>query len=218
MRLSPVPDGESVRPETDPRVLATLRLLAAARAAALQLRLDPWEFALGLCELLASGLSGTEVRCLVARGLAQHVLEQIRPAFGRRTFRQVANLGLTPRSCFVITAAGLRLLGASDVRTAAPAGPVPALPRWDGGRRQLWYAGALVKWYRVPAASQETILAAFQEDGWPPRIDDPLSMMNGCDPHERLHEAVKGLNRGQVRPLLVFRRDGTGEGVAWQGR
>ena len=150
--------------------------------------------------------------------MAEHALERIRPTGGRRSFRKIANLALTPRSCFVITEAGLRLLGASDVRTAVPAGPVPALPRWDGGRRQLWYAEALVKWYRVPAACQETILAAFQEDGWPPRIDDPLGQVNGYDPHERLHEAVKGLNRGQVQPLLMFRRDGTGEGVAWEGR
>jgi hypothetical protein len=75
-----------------------------------------------------------------------------------------------------------------------------------------------VKWYRAPAASQETILAAFQEDGWPGRIDDPLPWVDGLGPQERLHEAVKGLNRGQLARLLEFRRDGTGEGVTWLAR
>jgi hypothetical protein len=218
MRPSPVPDGAPVRPEADHRVLDTLRLLAAARVAALQLRLDAWEFAIGLPELLATGLNSTEVRCLVARGLAAHALERLLRNPGHRTFRRIANFALTRRSCFVITEAGLCLLGQSDAQSAAVAGQALALPRWDGGRRQLWYGDTLVKWYRVPAASQETILATFQEDGWPPRIDDPLGQLNGHDPHERLHEAVKGLNRGQVPRLLVFRRDGTGEGVAWQGR
>jgi len=49
----------------------------------------------------------------------------------------------------------------------------------------------LLKWHRAPAASQEAILAVFQEDGWPPRIDDPLGRGDGHDPRERLREAVK---------------------------
>src|SRR5436853_5118628 len=142
MRPSLVPDGDPVRPEIDPRVFAALRLLATARTAALQLRLEPWEFAPGLPELLTSGLSGTEVRCLVARGLAEHALERIRPTPGRRTFRKIANLALTPRSCFVITEAGLRLLGASHTLATVPGDPLRAVPRWDRGRRQLWYADA----------------------------------------------------------------------------
>ena len=48
--------------------------------------------------------------------------------------------------------------------------------------------------------------------------DSPLRPVPGRDPQERLHEGVKGLNRGQVERLLVFRRDGTGEGVTWQAR
>jgi hypothetical protein len=215
MRPSPVPDDPPVRPEVDHRVLTALRLLAAGRTAALHLRLDPWEFAIGLAELLTTGLSSIEVRCLMARGLAEHALERIDRNPDHRTFRRIANFALTLRSCFVVTEAGLRLLGQSDAPSAAVAGPTLALPRWDRGRRQLWYGDTLVKWYRVPAASQETILATFQEDGWPPRIDDPLTRVDGQDPQERLHEAVKGLNRGQMQRLLVFRRDGTGEGVTW---
>jgi hypothetical protein len=32
----------------------------------------------------------------------------------------------------------------------------------------------VVKEFKLPAPNQETILTAFQEEGWPPRIDDPL--------------------------------------------
>ena len=36
-------------------------------------------------------------------------------------------------------------------------------------------ASAFVKQYRVPSPNQEAVLTVFQEEGWPPRIDDPLS-------------------------------------------
>jgi hypothetical protein len=96
----------------------------------------------------------------------------------------------------------------------APSGKGPR-PRWEPGPRRLWFGGQLVKWIRQPAKSQEAILAAFEEEGWPRRIDDPLPPVEGRDSLERLHEAVKGLNRSQVTRLLEFRRDGTGEGVEW---
>jgi hypothetical protein len=131
----------------------------------------------------------------------------------------MANFALTPRSCFLVTEAGLRLLERSVALNGSERpGLVAAVPRWDAGRRTLWYQGKMVKWYRVPAENQETILAAFQEEGWPPRIDDPLGRLTGQDPHQRLHETVKGLNRGQAARLLVFQRDGTGEGVMWAER
>src|SRR5262249_44432444 len=47
-------------------------------------------------------------------------------------------------------------------------------PKWDADRRELWYGAVLCKRYRRPAPNQEKILAAFEEDGWPGRIDDPL--------------------------------------------
>jgi hypothetical protein len=206
-------------PAVPPSIVVALTLLRQAHAAALELHHDPWEFAIGLLELLAAGLNSTAVRWLVASGLAEHALERVRPAADRRSFRRMANFALTRRSCFVATDAGLRLLDRCNARNdSGQKGPANVVPRWDEGRRQLWYRDRLVKWYRTPAASQETILPAFQEDGWPPRIDDPLGWVACLDPHERLHEAVKGLNRGQAERLLEFHRDGTGEGVTWKAR
>jgi hypothetical protein len=65
---------------------------------------------------------------------------------------------------------------------------------WRAGRGRARGAAAVVA--PVPAASRETILGAFQEENRPPRMDDLLGQVNGLDLHERLHEAVKGLNRG----------------------
>jgi hypothetical protein len=58
------------------------------------------------------------------------------------------------------------------------------------------------------------ILKAFQEEGWPVRIDDPLPFQKGIDSKSRLRDTVKALNRSQQ--VLRFHLDGTGEGVRWE--
>jgi hypothetical protein len=204
-----------------PPSLAALALLCRARDAALELRLDPWEFAVSLTDLFAAGADSTVVRQLLAGGLAEHGHERVRPTAARRCIHRMANLALTARTCFVLTPAGDRFFKQWDGHVAVNGnGRPPELlkPSWDAARRQLWYRDRLVKWYRRPAESQETILAVFEEDSWPPRIDDPLPMVHGLEAKVRLHEAVKGLNRGQKPWLLGFRRDGSGKGVVWEGR
>lgn len=94
----------------------------------------------------------------------------------------------------------------------------PELPCWDGALRQLRWAGQLVKEFRVPAANQEAILTALEEEGWPPYLDDPLPPTNDIDPKARLHDAIKNLNRKQINRLLCFRGNGNGEGVLWSHR
>ena len=47
-------------------------------------------------------------------------------------------------------------------------------PVWDAGCRELRLRGQIVKRFKVPSPIQESILAAFQEEGWPSAIDDPL--------------------------------------------
>jgi hypothetical protein len=88
-------------------------------------------------------------------------------------------------------------------------------PRWDAERHELWYAERLVKRFKWPASNQETILAAFEEEAWPARIDDPLPPQPEQDPKRRLHDTIKCLNRNHATKLLRFRGDGTGEGVIW---
>jgi hypothetical protein len=89
-----------------------------------------------------------------------------------------------------------------------------SVPVWDSERRELRFRNRLVKRYRVPAPNQELILAAFQEEGWPNCIDDPLHP-GDQDPQRRLQATVKSLNRNQVAPLLRFRGNGNGDRVCW---
>jgi hypothetical protein len=188
-------------------VLTGLSLLRAAHDAAVKSKLDRWQFAINLRELTAAGLSETDLRLMMTGGLAEHAQEQLRPRARSRSFRRTFNLALTNQSCFVLTPAGARLLASIAMR-----------PRWDGERRQLWYGKQLVKHFRRRAGCQETVLAAFEEEGWPPRIDDPLPRVAEIDPRDRLHDAVRRLNRGHLVRRLAFRRDGTGQGVTWSRR
>jgi hypothetical protein len=89
------------------------------------------------------------------------------------------------------------------------------VPFWDDGLRELRLGRVVVKRFRRPARNQIMVLSAFQEDGWPDRIDSPLSGETEFDARNRLHETVKKLNR-QMNHLLSFFSDGTGQGIIWR--
>lgn len=91
----------------------------------------------------------------------------------------------------------------------------PLLPVWDRVRHELRVEGQLVKRFKCAAVNQETILAAFDEEGWPPRIDDPLPPQEEQDSKRRLNDTIKCLNKNQKHKRICFHGDGTGEGVLW---
>jgi hypothetical protein len=104
------------------------------------------------------------------------------------------------------------------VRLACPRSATPqriAIPTWDARHRELWFDGRLVKRFRVPAENQELVLAVFEEEGWPARIDDPLAPAHGLDVKARLQSTIKSLNRRQYAPLLRFFGNGCGRSVCW---
>ena len=86
-------------------------------------------------------------------------------------------------------------------------------PVWDKKRRELRLGDVIVKRFKWPATNQERILQAFQEEGWPVKIIDPLPPHPGICPKRRLHDTIKCLNRRQINGSLKFRGDGTGQGV-----
>jgi hypothetical protein len=94
----------------------------------------------------------------------------------------------------------------------------PDAPCWDGRLHELRLGQALVKVFRLPSPNQEAVLLAFQEEGWPPRIDDPLPPQGDMEPKRRLHDTIKSLNRRQKKRLIRFMGDGTGEGIRWELR
>jgi hypothetical protein len=91
-------------------------------------------------------------------------------------------------------------------------------PCWDQQLRELRLDQILIKRFCVPAENQELILASFQEEAWPTRIDDPLPPVPQIDAKRRLHSAIQCLNRNQRAQLVHFHGDGNGRGVRWEMR
>jgi hypothetical protein len=204
------------------RLFPALSLLRDALAAANSLAFAAWEFAIEADQLRAVGLTVTDLRWLLCQGYVEHAQEQTRHGSTRRSFRRLEHLGIPAGCCFVLTAKGCQAVlcqAAEPGSAACLVGSCPSslvdLPYWDAKLHQLYWRGCLVKEFRLPAPNQEAILAAFEEERWPARIDDPLPGIVDLDPKVRLHDAIKGLNRCQSQRLLRFRGDGTGKGIVW---
>lgn len=91
----------------------------------------------------------------------------------------------------------------------------PIKPTWNPHHRELWYGTVLVKRFRKAGPNQQRILDAFEEDGWPSRIDNPLCGNSELGARERLRQALGRLNRSLKRPVIHFWSDGTGRGLCW---
>ncbi len=224
-------------PRLTPKIRTALSLLLDAAACAEDAAAERWQFSVELAALCRAGLTTNECRWLVAKGMAKHACETTTHDADRRVFQPCTNLAIPRNACFVITEQGAalanELLQSVPQRRSTDAGPhsrnghsarlgandaatQPIAPTWDADRQQLRVGRTIVKQFKVPAANQESILAAFQEDGWPPRIDDPLTPMVNQDCKRRLHDTINSLNRNQKHPLLRFLGDGKGEGVRWE--
>lgn len=216
-----------------PPIHSALALLMDAATCAQDVGAELWQFSVEISALLRAGLTTNECRWLVAKGLAEHACEMTTHDANRRVFQPCTNLALPKRSCFVITERGMtcatellravaKRQSADNHASAVNLRPVPGngelhatTPTWDSDRQQLRVGRVIVKEFKVPAANQEAILAAFQEEGWCPRIDDPLAPKLNQDSKRRLHDTINSLNRNQKHPLIRFLGDGKGEGVRW---
>jgi hypothetical protein len=90
-------------------------------------------------------------------------------------------------------------------------------PVWNPIRREVTLNGAVIKRFRRPAQNQIRLLEAFQEDGWPEFIDDPLPPEGDIAPKHRLRGTVYHLNKNHItKGLIRFHTDGTGQGVLWE--
>jgi hypothetical protein len=98
----------------------------------------------------------------------------------------------------------------------AGAGDAAEIPRWDRQMRVLRVGAEVVKFFRQPSCNQEAVLSAFEEEGWPLRIDDPLQPLEGQDSMRRLNLTIWRLNKHQRNHLIRFFGDGTGQGICWE--
>jgi hypothetical protein len=192
-------------------------------------RCGVWHFAIAAAQLLEAGLSECDLRWLACKGYVEHSLESSPLRATRQQFDSTLPGHFAKHTTFVLTPRGQMLAeslltgsatadASSASHTAAPQlilcpGP---LPTWDQQRRELRIRRTVIKRFCVPAENQQTILSAFEEEGWAIHIDDPLPPADGIDPKRRLHSTIQCLNRNQRAHMLNFHGDGTGRGVRWE--
>ena len=217
-----------------PEIGSALLVLLDAAECARDARTDVWQFSVEISVLRQLGLTKNDCRWLISQGLAKHACERTTHKSDRRTFQPYPNLALPKGSCFVIAehgAAYAKALLGSEAQAGTSfsvldlsrnldgsdgEGSLSCAPTWDSDRQQLRVGRTVVKEFKVPAVNQQAVLAAFQEENWVPRIDDPLPPSPNQDPKRRLHSTINCLNRNQKRPLIRFLGDGSGEGVRWE--
>lgn len=216
------------------RILWALDVLREAWVYAEQTNSSRWEFAVELEELRAIGLTLNDLRWMARQELVQYKKEVTKEDEDRRRFAFLGNLSFPERTCFVlspnpkvvpvrsVTAPELEAAGRDcvdpvwGVDSSGDARGLQNLPVWRSEVRALVFHGRIVKRFRWPASNQEAVLNAFQEEGWPERIEDPIPPHAGQEPKRRLADTIKCLNRKQASQLIHFRGDGTGEGVIWE--
>lgn len=188
---------------------------------------DPWEFAVELPALLSAGATINQLRAIACGGLVNYRREVTQNSAESRQFEALNNLAFPPGTCFVLRVPPSESLAGSPRAmprfgwaemarsNAQPALKVAQRPRWDPASRTLYVGARIVKRYRVPAVLQERILNAFQEEGWPTHVYDPLSPNGDKSTKRRLHDTIKALNRHHRCRLIRFIGNGNGEAVGW---
>ena len=211
------------------RGCGALGLLLEAYHYALELDRNVWDFAVEVDDLRAAGLTSSDFRWLVCKGFVEHGREITQAGETVRGFQPSRGLTFGKKTCFVLTEFGagftrgsaqqpLELDERIETIEAEDGDLVPdsAVPEWDRDRQELRVGALVVKQFKVPAANQERILAAFEEEGWPVRIDDPLPPNPEQDSRRRLHDTINSLNRNQKNSVIRFQGDGRGQGIRWE--
>lgn len=202
-------------------------VLYKSRSYAVDTDSDIWNFAVEISQLRSLGLADNDLRWLVRKGYVDHAREVTVAGHDGREFQSLGDMTFCDQTCFVLSEIGASIgQSVADEETSATGANLTkevnskaiecrCKPRWDADARLLRLDGKTVRQYKRRASNQELILSAFQEEGWPARIDDPLPPHPDQDTKRRLNDTIKCLNRKQENQLIHFRGDGTGEGVVW---
>jgi hypothetical protein len=89
-------------------------------------------------------------------------------------------------------------------------------PRWDKKKGKLLLGDLPIRRVAGHAKNVRLVLDAFEEVGWPDRLDDPIPGRPGKLNSQRLSDTIKSLNTGLKH--IRFHTDGTGEGICWERR
>jgi hypothetical protein len=210
----------------DGTLRAVILSLWQASQLAVDAECDIWDFAVELDELRTLGANVSELRWLLARGIATQAGELPPGVHGRRRFAAPSRWMVMPNSCFVLTESGLNWarqlaerIDPARIRlpsVSSTANGNPSRPFYNDVRNELVFGDEVVKRFRTPAFNQQAVLAAFQILAWPDRIHDPLPPSGELCPRRRLSETIRALNRRQMRTIVRFSGDGSGLGVLWE--
>jgi hypothetical protein len=115
--------------------------------------------------------------------------------------------------------AGRNGAAAEDLRCAAATGLrcrcAPPTPNYDRQLRELWVAGAVLHRFAPQARNAITVLTAFQAQGWPRWIVDPLGNGPESDFEQHLHNTVSVPNHAQKPWLIRFSSTGADRTIRW---
>ncbi len=229
----------TIHRERDP-LNSALVMLFRAYQYAVDTKANRWQFAIEMEEFRNAGITVSELRWLVAKGLALQAKEIFDTNCETRKFVALKTTAMSSGTCFVLTDYGVSFLEkaihafhqshpGNSGQTGLPpeflngnnagldqVSVVSEVPVWNPLRRELRFKGMIVKNLSLSACNQEAIVVAFEEEHWVERIDDPLPPIAGQDPRRRLNETIKQLNRKHRNSLIRFRSDGSGTGVQWE--
>ena len=92
-------------------------------------------------------------------------------------------------------------------------GPPAIVPRWLKAAGELWFGNAVIRRISRPQQAKKIVLIldSFESDGWPRRIDDPIT--TGGDSSTR-RRAIESLNKG-LKAIRFFCA-GDGEAFCWE--
>ncbi len=218
---------DGLPPVASAGLLTALRLLHDAAIYAADVGCDRWKFAVDWATCRDRDVSPNDLRWLIHAGLVDHKRGSAHLGRQAARSRRPTGLPISDQSCFVLNAAGQSFARATvaqaiceparrTVLETVDAEAIPTTPHWDKTSRTLRLGDEIVKRFRVPAKNQETVLEAFEEEGWPGSIDDPLPPSGEVDSKRRLHETIRRLNNNQPQPRLHFYGNGNGRAICWQ--
>ena len=205
---SPKDGREPAVPPSD-RVLSALRLLFDGFQYASDLGTPLFEFAVSLETMQRFAVAEIDIFWLTRKGFALAFCDGA-PLSAERA------ADFCPETRFIVSSEGIRYAKEVFELRLVASEPEVRVPTWDSSHRKLKLGESVVKRFHVPAPNQELILQSFQEDGWPPQIEDPIPPLRNVDQRRRLHDTILALNRCQTGKRIRFRGDGTGVGVYWE--